>query len=46
MADNNAMVDEFYGAAMSAGAGDNISPRARVEYLRSMVKRAIKSGDE
>ena len=25
-------VDEFYKAAMSAGARDNISPRARLEY--------------
>src|SRR2546422_6580325 len=25
-------VDEFYNAAMSAGAKDNISPRARLEY--------------
>jgi catechol 2,3-dioxygenase-like lactoylglutathione lyase family enzyme len=32
MAENNAKVDEFYGAAMSAGARNNISPRARVEY--------------
>jgi TolB-like protein len=32
MAENNGKVDEFYRAAMSAGARDNISPRARVEY--------------
>jgi catechol 2,3-dioxygenase-like lactoylglutathione lyase family enzyme len=32
MAENNAQVDEFYRAAISAGARDNISPRARVEY--------------
>ena len=25
-------VDEFYKAAMSAGARDNMSPRARLEY--------------
>ena len=31
-AENNGKVDEFYRAAMSAGARDNISPRARVEY--------------
>ena len=32
MAESNGKVDEFYWAAMSAGARDNISPRARVEY--------------
>jgi predicted lactoylglutathione lyase len=32
MAESNEKVDEFYKAAMSAGAKDNISPRARVEY--------------
>jgi catechol 2,3-dioxygenase-like lactoylglutathione lyase family enzyme len=32
MAENNSQVDEFYRAAISAGARDNISPRARVEY--------------
>jgi predicted lactoylglutathione lyase len=32
MAESNAKVDEFYKAAISAGAKDNISPRARVEY--------------
>jgi len=32
MAENNGKVDEFYRAATSAGARDNISPRARVEY--------------
>jgi len=32
MAENNGKVDEFYKAAISAGARDNISPRARVEY--------------
>jgi catechol 2,3-dioxygenase-like lactoylglutathione lyase family enzyme len=32
MAENSGKVDEFYKAAMSAGARDNISPRARVEY--------------
>ncbi len=31
-AGNNAEVDDFYQAAMAAGAKDNISPRARVEY--------------
>jgi catechol 2,3-dioxygenase-like lactoylglutathione lyase family enzyme len=31
-ADNNAQVDDFYQAAMAAGATDNISPRARLEY--------------
>ncbi len=31
-ADSNAQVDAFYQAAMAAGARDNISPRARVEY--------------
>ena len=29
---NNAQVDASYRAAMAAGAMDNISPRARVEY--------------
>jgi len=32
MAESNAKVDEFYKAAISAGAKDNISPRARLEY--------------
>jgi hypothetical protein len=32
MAGNNAKVDEFYKAAIAAGAKDNISPRARLEY--------------
>jgi hypothetical protein len=32
MAETNSKVDEFYKAAMAAGAGDNISPRSRVEY--------------
>jgi hypothetical protein len=32
MAENKNKVDEFYEAAMSAGARDNISPRARMEY--------------
>ena len=32
MAESNEKVDEFYEAAISAGAKDNISPRARVEY--------------
>jgi predicted lactoylglutathione lyase len=31
-ADNNGKVDEFYRATISAGAVDNISPRARAEY--------------
>ena len=31
-AESNAKVDEFYSAAMAAGARDNISPRARLEY--------------
>jgi predicted lactoylglutathione lyase len=29
---SNTKVDEFYGAAIAAGARDNISPRARLEY--------------
>jgi predicted lactoylglutathione lyase len=32
MAENNRKVDEFYRAAISAGATDNISPPGRVEY--------------
>ena len=32
MAEDEDKVDEFYRAAMSAGARDNISPRARLEY--------------
>lgn len=31
-ADNDAAVDAFYNAAIAAGARDNISPRARLEY--------------
>ena len=31
-ADSNAKVDEFYAAAIAAGAKDNIAPRARLEY--------------
>ena len=31
-AENDAQVDEFYREALAAGAKDNISPRARVEY--------------
>lgn len=29
---SNANVDEFYAAAVAAGAKENISPRARLEY--------------
>ena len=32
MAESNAKVDEFYRAAIAAGARDNISPRERLEY--------------
>ena len=32
VAENEKKVDEFYKAAMSAGARDKISPRARLEY--------------
>ena len=32
MAENENKVDEFYEAAMSAGATDHISPGARLEY--------------
>jgi hypothetical protein len=32
MAENNGKVDKFYRAAISAGARDNISLRARLEY--------------
>ena len=32
MAESNAKVDEFYKAALAAGARDNISPRERLEY--------------
>jgi catechol 2,3-dioxygenase-like lactoylglutathione lyase family enzyme len=35
MAEDDDKVDEFYRAAMSAGARDNISPRARLEYFRA-----------
>ena len=31
-AENNKAVDAFYKAAIAAGAKDNISPRARLEY--------------
>jgi len=32
-ADSNDMVDTFYQVALAAGAKDNISPRARLEYF-------------
>jgi hypothetical protein len=32
VAESNEKVDVFYKAAMAAGARDNISPRARLEY--------------
>lgn len=32
VAESKAQVDEFYRAAIEAGARDNISPRVRVEY--------------
>ena len=32
VAESNAKVDEFYEAAIAAGAKDNISPRSRLEY--------------
>jgi catechol 2,3-dioxygenase-like lactoylglutathione lyase family enzyme len=32
VAESNAKVDEFYRAAIAAGARDNISPRERLEY--------------
>lgn len=32
MAESNALVDTFYEVAIAAGAKDNISPRARMEY--------------
>ena len=32
IAENNRAVDAFYNAAIAAGAKDNISPRARLEY--------------
>jgi catechol 2,3-dioxygenase-like lactoylglutathione lyase family enzyme len=32
VAESNAKVDEFYEAAIAAGAKDNISPRSRMEY--------------
>jgi predicted lactoylglutathione lyase len=32
MAEDEDKVDEFYKAAISAGAGDNISPRSRPAY--------------
>jgi len=32
VAEDNKKVDAFYKAAMAAGARDNISPRARLEY--------------
>jgi catechol 2,3-dioxygenase-like lactoylglutathione lyase family enzyme len=32
MAEDEDKVDEFYKAAISTGARDNISPRARLEY--------------
>jgi catechol 2,3-dioxygenase-like lactoylglutathione lyase family enzyme len=32
VAESNAKVDQFYEAAIAAGAKDNISPRSRMEY--------------
>ena len=32
MAEDEDLVDKFYKAGISAGARDNISPRARLEY--------------
>ena len=32
IAENNQAVDAFYKAAIAAGAKDNVSPRARLEY--------------
>ncbi len=37
MAGDNDTVDEFYSAAISAGARDNISTRVRVEYYAADV---------
>jgi hypothetical protein len=37
MAESNEKVDEFYSAAISAGARDNISPRARMEYYPGLA---------
>ncbi|HTG14008.1 MAG TPA: hypothetical protein VK747_01950 [Blastocatellia bacterium] len=41
MAQNNDRVDEFYRAAISAGARGNISPRAGVEYYPGYFGRNL-----
>ena len=41
MAQNNDRVDEFYRAAISAGARENISPRAGVEYYPGYFGRNL-----
>ncbi len=44
MAQNNAKVDEFYKAAIAAGAKDNISPRAGGILPRLLRRRCLRSG--
>jgi len=45
VAENENKVDEFYEAAMSAGARDNISPRARLEYYPGYYARRAPGAD-
>jgi predicted lactoylglutathione lyase len=45
VAKNKNKVDEFYEAAMSAGAEDNISPRARLEYYPGYYAADLRDPD-
>ena len=46
MAASNAKVDEFYKAAIAAGARDNISPRARLECYRGYYAADVLDPDD
>ena len=46
IAENDQMVDAFYEAAMGAGARNNISPRARVEYYLGYYAADVFDPDE
>jgi hypothetical protein len=45
MAESNGKVDEFYRAAIFAGARDNISPQARVEYYPEYYAAGVSDPD-
>ena len=45
IADNNKAVDAFYKAAIAAGAKDNISPRARLEYYPGYYAADVRDPD-